>query len=374
MKLEGSKVADELLRRGYSFFTGVPCSHLDPVVSALLSRGATYVPAVNEGAALALAAGARLGGRRSALFVQNSGLGNLVNPLTSLVQTFSIPCLVFMSLRGWPDPTQDEPQHAVMGGATHTSLLAFGANTWTLQPTSPKTLELILDEAEGASERGESTFVLVPRGSFVSDSPSPEADVHPPGRLSRRGAVETIVRHAGDALILSSTGFTSRDLAAAGHRAENFYMQGSMGHVASLALGVALTTPGRRIIALDGDGALLMHMGCVTSICHERARNLLHVVLVNGTYDSTGGQPLPSGTVDWEQFGRTMGYRTTRQVDSANALDAATAELLAAEGPAFLAVRIEQRSEPAPRVTGEHQPLAISRSFAAAAAHNHHDD
>src|SRR5690348_1267470 len=124
----------EVVARGISIVTGVPCSYLAGPIKNLTDQG-RYIPAANEGAAVAIACGASAAGARSAVMAQNSGLGNLVNPLTSLQATYRIPLLVFMSMRGWPDPANDEPQHTIMGGITHRMLDLIGARHWTLQPS-----------------------------------------------------------------------------------------------------------------------------------------------------------------------------------------------------------------------------------------------
>jgi phosphonopyruvate decarboxylase len=341
-------------RAGIGLVTGVPCSFFGGPLRLLERQPGRYVPAANEGAALAIAAGARLTGRRSAVLIQNSGFGNLVNPLTSLLLTFDIPALVFMSLRGWPDPAQDEPQHAVMGRRTHALLDALDVPYRVLAP-SAASLADVLDAAP--------MFVLVPRGTIA---PAPSDPGLPP-EFGRREALAALVPYLADALVFTTTGYISRELYGLADRPETFYMQGSMGHALALGLGAALSRPGRRVVVVDGDGAVQMHLGtCVT--VGATAPDLLHVVLDNGAYESTGGQVTTSATVDWRALGAAAGYRSATVCDSAADLAKALSVLADAPGPHLVVARIAAAPGiTPPRVTSGLSPVELRQRFEAAA-------
>ncbi|WP_031097996.1 phosphonopyruvate decarboxylase [Streptomyces sp. NRRL S-15] len=359
--IEPTFFCDELARRSVEFYTGVPCSFFQGPISLLGQGGrGRYVAAANEGAALAMATGAELAGTRSAVMLQNSGFGNLLNPLTSLVMTFRVPALVFMSLRGWPDPAADEPQHAVMGASQHALLDALGIDRWTLPPTEDGLVD-VLDQVEHSRAEGRPAFVLVPKNTVgVDDSTAPPAAAP----FGRRQALSALAPHLGDAAVYATTGFISRELYSVAHRPDNFYMQGSMGHALSLGVGSALADPMLRTVVIDGDGAALMHLGSCAVTGAAAPPNLTHVVLDNGAYESTGAQQTLA-TVDWDAFGRSVGYRTARTVSTADGLDAAMRDIADAAGPHLVVARIglDGPGQTPPRVTSGHSPFELRCTF-----------
>lgn len=357
--ISATRFTSALLDRGYEFFSGVPCSHLAGPVALLSRQPRRYVPAANEGAAMAMAAGARMAGIRSAVLIQNSGLGNLVNPLTSLVLPYEIPVLVMVSMRGHPVGT-DEPQHAVMGRISESIVDSCGVPGMVLEPTFDSLVEA-LTMAEKAGPRGGPFFVFVPKGTIGQADPAP-----PPtyGELSRADVVRTIAAHADDAAIYSTTGYTSRELFAIADRAGNFYVQGSMGHALALGLGTALRQPERQVVVLDGDGAALMHMGTLSTVGHLAPANLLHVVLDNGTYGSTGSQPTTSATVDWPAVARATGYRQAWLCTDQPAIETALRCAAATPGPSLIAVRIRaDETTPPPRASASMTLPAVRARF-----------
>ena len=175
--------------------------------------------------------------------------------------------------------------------------------------------------------------------------------------------------YLGDALVFGTTGYISRELYGLADRPANFYMQGSMGHALALGLGAALARPQRRVVVLDGDGAVLMHMGTTATVGGMRPANLVHVVLDNGTYESTGGQLTTSSTVDWSALGAAAGYRSTAVCADAASVRQALDAAQAAPGPHLVAVRIAPApGVTPPRVTGSLTPAGLRARFTAAAA------
>ena len=355
----------ELDRRQIHFVTGVPCSFFQGPISLLSRRPADrYVAAVNEGVALALAAGAELAGRRGAVLLQNSGFGNLVNPLTSLAMPFQIPLLVFMSLRGWPDPAADEPQHAIMGAAGIGLLDVLGVPHRVLGASADGLAEA-LDEADQARRRGSSFFVLVPKGT-VGAGTRPAAGA---ASFRRREAMLALAPELAGAVVYATTGYISRELAAVSDRPENFYMQGSMGHALGLGLGSALARPDRRVIVVDGDGAALMHLGGMVDVGATAPANLTHVVLDNGSYESTGGQRTQSSAVHWPTLAAAVGYRSSAVLDRAGGLAEAVRTARRRTGPHLVVARIAPDPDQVPpRVTSLASPVELTARFAAAVA------
>ena len=308
--------------RGFGFYTGVPCSYLTPFINYTIGSPALrYVGAANEGDAVAIGAGAELGGQRAVVMFQNSGLGNAVNPLTSLTHTFRLPVLVIVTWRGEPGGHADEPQHDLMGAITPPLLELMGI-PWALFPENDAEIGPALDRAVAYMEAERRPFALVMRKGSVADAPlsagpgragPPEAARVPRKAPSaqRHSILSAIRAAAGDRdLLVATTGFTGRELFALGDTANELYMVGSMGCAVSLALGLAIARPERRVIAIDGDGAALMRLGALTTVAAERPPNLVHVLIDNGRHESTGGQATVSPGVDFCAIASGAGYRS----------------------------------------------------------------
>lgn len=353
---------DLLADRGFSLASGVPCSHFGGPIAHLSANTGAYVPAPNEGSALAVAAGAALGGRRAYVMLQNSGLGNLINPLTSLVMTYRLPILTFTSLRGWPDPATDEPQHAVMGPATPGLLDSVDTRHYTLYAKDGTAeFSTILEKAEKDLSEQRAPFVLVERGAIGKAAATGAAAA---GGLEAAEAIRIVTAAVPEAALVATTGYTGRDTFAVADAPGNFYMQGSMGHASSLGLGVALTHPERTVVVLDGDGALLMHLGALSMIGDAAPGNLIHVVLDNRVHESTGGQATTSATTSFPQMALAAGYAGAVACDSGDTLQSAMVSARAAAGPHLISVRTLPRTGAIPpRATNALSPLDIRDRF-----------
>lgn len=311
------------LARGFRLYTGVPCSYLTPFINSTIGAdGLRYVGAANEGDAVAIAAGAELGGQPAVVMFQNSGLGNAVNPLTSLTWTFRLPVLVIVTWRGEPGGAADEPQHELMGVITP-GLLDLMGIPWALFPDEEQQIGPVLDRALAYMHTERRPFALIMRKGSVAESrlgPLPARRLpetatavrRPDPRVQRHAILEAIRASAGtdgrEDLLVATTGFTGRELYALGDTANQLYMVGSMGCAVSLALGLAIARPERRVIAIDGDGAALMRLGALTTVGAERPANLLHVLIDNGQHESTGGQATVSAGVDFCAIAAGAGY------------------------------------------------------------------
>ncbi|WP_436528431.1 phosphonopyruvate decarboxylase [Actinoplanes sp. HUAS TT8] len=326
---------DALAGVGVRFVSGVPCSYFSAPLQLIDAHpDLTYVPAANEGGALAAAAGAQLAGTGSAVLIQNSGFGNLINPLTSLLLPYRIPVLIAMSMRGWPAATTGEPQHRIMGQVVPSWLRTIDVPFAELTAGGPQVTDVVGRAAERLAQ-GSPVVLLVGKGAIEA---APAADA-PPAGITSTTLISSVLEHLrSDEPVLSTTGYLSRALFQAGDRPGNFYMQGSMGHVAAVALGVALQNPAQRVVALDGDGAALMHLGTFAAVGGSAPPNLVHIVFNNGGYESTGGQPVPA-TVDFAAVAAACGYRTTLTVDDEPGLRDAVMHALSAPGPVLLTVR-----------------------------------
>lgn len=311
-------------RRGFNLYSGVPCSYLTPFINYVLdSPDLTYIGAANEGDAIALVAGAELGGVRGVVMHQNSGLGNSLNPLTSLTYTFKIPLLLITTLRGEPGGAADEPQHELMGSITM-SLLELMDIPWEYFPDHVDQIDPCLDRAVSHMDSARRPYALVMRKGTVEpwklqsgQQEKPllaELPDRKPPRHSRHDMLEAVRDATSDAdVLVATTGYTGRELYDVGDRENQLYMVGSMGCATSFGLGLALAQPHRRVVVLDGDGAALMRLGAQATLGYERPPNLVHILFDNGAHESTGGQATVSRSVDFCAIAAGCGYpRTSR--------------------------------------------------------------
>lgn len=342
---------EPLRARGFDFWTGVPCSFLTPLINRVIgARGLRYVGASSEGEAVGIAAGAWLAGRQTVVMCQNSGLGNTVNPLTSLNFPFRIPTLMVVTWRGQPG-IQDEPQHELMGQVT-AGLLDVIRVPHAAFPSELGQVVAALGAALDAMRAGQLPYAFImPQGSVRDDGLSQVAmAVHPVGegcdlrqggaRPQRAAALERVLAAVPDsAALIVTTGKAGRELFTLADRSQHLYLVGSMGCASGVGLGVALSTT-RPVVVLDGDGAALMKLGTLATVGAMRPRNLVHVVLDNGVHDSTGGQATVSPNVDFAAVALACGYRRAVSCDSLLGLDQAMAQALRAAGPTLIHMRI----------------------------------
>ena len=332
--IEAEQFIQAARHHGFALYAGVPCSYLRSFINYVIdARELRYVGVANEGDAVAVAAGAELGGMRGVVMLQNSGLGNAVSPLTSLTHTFHIPLLLIVTLRGEPGGAPDEPQHELMGEIT-TGLFDLMDIPWTYFPREDADVAPVLDEAVASMDRTGRPFALIMRKGSVATTKLqavPEQRLIEPTVTSRavaqaqRGDILRAVQAAVAAtdLIVATTGYTGRELYAAGDRPNQLYMVGSMGCALSIGLGLAIAQPARRVIVLDGDGAALMRLGAFATMGYERPANLVHVLLDNGMHESTGGQTTVSGAIDFCGVAAACGYPDVAAIASPEALAAA---------------------------------------------------
>lgn len=340
---------------GIDFFTGVPCSYLTPLINRVISDANTpYVGATSEGEAIAIAAGAWLGGRLPVVMCQNSGLGNTVNPVTSLNHSFGIPTLMVVTWRGEPGHP-DEPQHDLMGEVTHTLLDTIRVPHATF-PERPEEiaprLRAAVDQMRGRAQ----PYAFVMR----KDSVAPEPLDSPPRVVPQSSQVvdrrshgtaparfDVLTRSLGvlpdDAAIIATTGKTGRELFTAADREQHLYVVGSMGGASAMGLGVALQVR-KPVVVFDGDGAALMKLGNMATIGATAPGNLIHVVLDNGVHDSTGGQETVSPFVDFAAIAAACSYRTATRCDDLAGYERALSDALKVPGPHLIHMRIRPGS------------------------------
>ncbi len=358
--IQAQTFIDAAATRGLDFYSGVPCSFLTPMINQVINAstegvGLDYVGAASEGEAVAIVSGAWLGGRGGVVICQNSGLGNCVNPLTSLNAPFRIPLLLITTWRGQPG-IPDEPQHGLMGRITQ-QLLDLCDVPNRAFPKQDAEIAPALDAAATRFERDGLPFGLVMEQDSVEGAAlTSTASTPPPAgdridhrrhgdRPARAAVLERLLAVLPEqAAVIATTGKCGRELFTLSDRPQHLYQVGSMGGASGMALGVALTVPDRPVVVLDGDGAALMKLGSLATIGARQPQNLVHVVLDNGVHDSTGGQGTVSASVEFAGVAAACGYRMAASVDDLAGFEAALLSALAGPGPVLIHVRIKPGS------------------------------
>lgn len=339
--LKASELLDVLSRHDIRFFTGVPDSGLKDFFVYLNGRGkeVTHVRAANEGQAIGIAAGHYLAtGKLPLVYLQNAGLGNIVNPLSSLADktVYGIPMFLLISWRGDPDK-KDEPQHARMGQIT-LQLLDLLDVPYEVAEGDIHAFEEQVKRLKTASFKENKPVALVfKRGMLVEEQETPE-----PEGLKREEVLRILLEKIGKSPVVSTTGKTSRELyelreERGESHAQDFLVIGSMGCASSIGLAIALAKKGM-VYVLDGDGSVLMHMGALPTIGHYVPKNFCHVLLDNQVHESTGGQPTVSSTTEWKALFLASGYKDARIIQSKEDLQAVDFSIL--ESPSVLIVKI----------------------------------
>ncbi|WP_370283550.1 phosphonopyruvate decarboxylase [Pseudooceanicola sp.] len=331
MTVSTERWGQALVAAGYGFAAGVPCSSLGALQKFFLSSDAVdYIAATNEGQAVATAAGAVMAGRKSVVLMQNSGLGNAVNPLTSLVEPFALPMLLVTSWRGKPG-MKDEPQHERMGKATHALLDAMDIPWVDLSTDEAEALAQLSQVLERIETERRCVAIVVADKTFDKTSAAEKPVARKArgrfedlsiggGLLSRAEVLGHIAKGDRGTVRLCTTGKTGRELFATEDAETNLYVVGSMGLASSIGLGMALSTDAP-VMVIDGDGAALMHLGALAGIGTYGGANLIHLVLDNGTYDSTGGQASISLNAPFAEIAAACGYDAAYRVEDLAGLD-----------------------------------------------------
>lgn len=316
--LNQEKVFKTLAENGVSYFVGVPDSYLNGFCNyALAHCEDRNVIAANEGNAIGIASGHYFASKEIPLvYMQNSGLGNTINPLASLVDraVYAVPMLLLIGWRGQGNTEPNHPQHKLQGEIT-TALLEAMHIPYSILSDSQDAFEAIIAKAVKYCKDNRQPYGLItPKGVMAdSDKPNNVDAVYP---MSREEAIEVILNHMPEDTIYSATtGRATRELFFLREKrretkSHDFLNVGSMGHASSVALGIALEKPERHVVALDGDSSAMMHMGAMTMVSKMNVPNYMHVVLNNGAHESVGGQPSAGHLVDFTKIAEACGYAT----------------------------------------------------------------
>ncbi|MCR5226382.1 MAG: phosphonopyruvate decarboxylase [Eubacterium sp.] len=316
--LNQKKVYDELARYEVDYFIGVPDSYLNGFCNYGLEHHKNqFVIAANEGNAVAIAAGHYFATKKIPLvYMQNSGEGNAINPLASLVDkdVYAVPMILLIGWRGQGDTEPNHPQHTLQGEIT-TELMDVMNIPYTILTDSDDDFAEYVRQATDYCKLHRSPYAfIVPKGVMAtSEKVNNVDDTYP---MSREEAIEIILDNMpSDTIYSATTGRATRELfflrEKRGERKETDFLNvGSMGHASSVALGIALSRPDRKVVTLDGDSAVIMHMGAMTMVSKMDVPNFMHIVLNNGAHESVGGQPSAGHKVDFTSIAEACGYKT----------------------------------------------------------------
>jgi len=337
----------ELKKNGIDFYAGVPDSLLKNICACITdnTKEKEHIIAANEGNAAALAAGYHLAtGNIPLVYMQNSGLGNIVNPLMSLTcpEVYGIPMILLIGWRGEPG-VKDEPQHVKQGAVTLELLKTMGI-PYEILPENQQEAAALLNQVCRKSVKASSPAALVVRkGTFSSYILQTKPE--PLSTMTREDAIELIVHsYPDDAIFISTTGHISRELyeirKREGQVCRDFLNVGSMGHASQIALGVALNKPEKTVVCLDGDGAALMHTGGLRIIAERAPANLHHIILNNGVHGSVGGQPTAARGFSLAETAKVMGYKHTITAVEKSSLKQNLKDFSQTAGPVLLEVLV----------------------------------
>ena len=336
-----------LIDNKFNFYTGVPdsllkslCAYIDDNVGS-----ENHIIPANEGNSIGIASGHYLAtGNAAVVYMQNSGLGNAVNPLTSLSHkdVYKIPMLLIIGWRGEPGK-KDEPQHMVKGAITKQLLEIMDIPYLELEALS-NFKDVVLQATKIINDQKTPCALLVKAGTFL-DYSSVNKVKKTESLLRRDFFLEKLITSISPSdLVISTTGKTSRELyeirRAKGEVSADFLTVGSMGHCSSIALGVALKTSNKKVICIDGDGAMLMHMGAIPIISKNSPGNFIHILLNNYSHESVGGQSTSIDTINMESFALSCGYKSYSLISNEADLGKLKDLISMGKGPLMIEVRL----------------------------------
>ncbi len=340
---------EALKEKGIDCYAGVPDSLLKNICAYITDHfDATHnIIAANEGAAVGFAAGHYLAtGKPACVYMQNSGEGNIINPLASLTdrEVYNIPVLLLIGWRGRPG-VHDEPQHVKQGKVTTGLLNVMGVNYEVLSKEESKAAGQI--EKAVSALRSNEVFALVVEKDTFDEYKLQNVSVDDL-TMTREEAIRTVASALSPKdVTVSTTGMISRELFEAraawgqGHE-RDFLTVGSMGHASQIALGIALEKTDRRVWCFDGDGATIMHMGSMAIVASKKPANYIHVVFNNGAHDSVGGQPTVGLKIDLPAVAKSVGYAYALSVDNREALNDILNKVNSLEGPVLIEVKVKK--------------------------------
>lgn len=320
---------------------GVPCSVFKDLLTCLNDQNEVkYYITSSEGEAMGLAAGFSLAEKTPVVYMQNDGYGNAVNPLSSLQLLYKLPAILLISWRAEPG-IKDAPQHILMG-QTILELLDVFKIPYLIIEDNIKNLNDSLDKAQQHFETQSIPLAFIVKKGYFDKYETRSAFT--PSTLNiRADYIKILADNIGQKdILLGATGFTGRELYQMVNHQGKFYMMGSMGCLAAIGLGISQENSNRKVIVLDGDGALLMKMGTLSTVGHYKPNNLIHMCFDNHTYESTGGQPTTSPTTDFAAIAKACGYKSVSRVSNLDDFYALLQNIDMYNNPHFVYIKIKE--------------------------------
>ena len=323
--------AESLVRIiGSDFYTGVPDSQIKALCNYLMNTYGIdpkhHLIAANEGNCTALAAGYHLAtGKVPVVYMQNSGEGNIINPVASLLndKVYAIPCIFIIGWRGEPG-IHDEPQHIYQGEVTVKLLEDMDIKPFIIgTETTDEEVEKAMSDFREILAKGKSVAFVIRKNALTYDG---KVKYENNNTMVREERIQHIVKYTGEDPVVSTTGKASRELfetrvANGQSHKYDFLTVGSMGHSSSIALGIAINKPDTKIWCIDGDGAVLMHMGSMALMGANAPKNMVHIVINNGAHETVGGMPTVAENINLVEIAKACGYPNAVCVDNFNDLD-----------------------------------------------------
>lgn len=333
---------------GAEFYTGVPDSQLKELCNYLMNTYGIdpkhHIIAANEGNCTALAAGYHMAtGKIPVVYMQNSGEGNIINPVASLLndKVYAIPVIFVIGWRGEPG-IHDEPQHIYQGEVTIKLLDDMGIKSYVIdKETTIEELSRVMEDYRTVLAEGKDVSFVIRKGAFSYDE---KVTYYNSNTMLREDIIEHIVEVSGEDPVICTTGKASRELFEIRERRGqshqyDFLTVGSMGHSSSIALGIAINKPDIKIWCIDGDGAVLMHMGSMAVIGSNAPDNMVHIVINNAAHETVGGMPTVAGSIDLVSIAKACGYPYAASVDSFEELDSELVHAKKRNGLSFIEVK-----------------------------------
>lgn len=342
------KVFETFINNGADFFAGVPDSLLKDICAYITDNAPKnrHIIAANEGAAIGIAAGYHMATSKIPIvYMQNSGLGNSVNPLLSLAdeKVYGLPILLMIGWRGEPG-IKDEPQHLKQGAVMLELLNTMQIPYIILDDDESTALHQIITIVGQTRAANKPHAIIIRKGLFGKYTLKRKEHIKNP--LSREKALKIVVDHLGyDDIVVSTTGKLSRELyeyretKALGHE-RDFLTVGSMGYSSSIAFGIAMANSRHNVYCLDGDGAFIMHMGALTNIGNAAPANYKHVLFNNGAHESVGGQPTLGFEIDVKSIVKACGYKAAMSATTHEEIVDAMRKLSIDKGPILLEIKV----------------------------------
>ena len=335
---------DELKINNVHFYTGVPDSLLKEFCAYITSNASksNHIINTNEGSAVGMAIGRHMAtGEIPVVYMQNSGLGNIINPVLSLAdkKVYAIPMILIIGWRGEPG-VKDEPQHVKQGEITVDLLDVMGIEYQIIDKNTNNIKSIVKKVVDNTKKYSKPTAIIVRKGTFA---PYKLQSLKKKYNWNREDAIKTLLNYVKDDFIVCTTGKASRELFEArksrneGH-GRDFLTVGGMGHASQIACGISMSIS-KRVWCFDGDGAALMHLGSVGICAIHSKSNFIHVLLNNFTHDSVGGQPTIADKIDFSEIFKNLGYKYVFTVESNDEL-INFLEKLPSTGPILLHVKI----------------------------------